>query len=265
MKQYLELLEDVLENGEKKVDRTGTGTLSKFCTQHRYNLKEGFPLVTTKKTYFKAIVHELLWFINGNTNIKYLKDNNIRIWDEWADDNGDLGPVYGKQWRSWTKKDGTSIDQLKNLITDLKNTPSSRRLIISAWNVGEIDEMALPPCHMIFQFYVNSKNELSCHLYQRSGDLFLGVPFNIASYSLLTHMLAQICNLKVGEFIHTIGDAHIYSNHIEQVKEQLTRTPKPLPKIKLNKNIESIEDFIFDDIELIDYDPHPLIKGKVSV
>ncbi len=265
MIQYQNLLKDVLENGELKTDRTGTGTISKFCTQHRYNLKEGFPLVTTKKTYFKGIVHELLWFLKGDTNIKYLVDNNVKIWNEWADENGDLGPVYGKQWRSWQVDKDNTVDQIKELINNLKENPHSRRHIISAWNVGQLDKMALPPCHMIFQFYVNNQNELSCHLYQRSGDLFLGVPFNIASYSLLTYMIAQVCNMDVGEFIHTIGDAHIYLNHKEQVLEQLSRTPKELPKILLNKDITNIDDFEYDDISLENYNPDPALKGKVSV
>ncbi len=288
MKQYLTLMEEVLKTGTKKEDRTGTGTISKFATQRRYDLTEGFPLLTTKKVFWKAIVHELLWFINGDTNIKYLVDNGVRIWNEWpyvsfknsndyngetqkefvekiksdkefAKKYGELGPVYGKQWRNFG---GT--DQLVNVIEQIKTNPNSRRLIVSSWNPPQIEEMALPPCHAFFQFFVNN-GEISLQLYQRSADVFLGVPFNIASYSLLLMMVAQVTGLKAKEFIHTTGDTHIYSNHIEQVNEQLSRQPKKLPNVKLNKNIKTLFDFTFDDIELCDYDPHPLIKGKVAV
>lgn len=265
MKQYIEMINHVLDNGMYKQDRTGTGTYSLFGYQTRYDLAQGFPLLTTKKVHFKSVVHELLWFISGDTNIKYLVDNNVRIWNEWADENGDLGPVYGAQWRNWQATNGENIDQLLNLVDGLKNNPHSRRHIISAWNVGEIDNMALPPCHAFIQFYVSADNKLSCQLYQRSADLFLGVPFNIASYALLTHMLAQVCNLEVGEFIHTFGDLHIYSNHLEQVNQQKERTLKELPTLKLNPTITNIEDFTFEDIILEDYDPHPLIKGVVAV
>ncbi len=264
MKQYLEMLDFIKQNGTKKEDRTSTGTISVFGYQNRYNLAEGFPLVTTKKIHWKSVVHELLWFISGDTNVKYLQDNGVRIWNEWADENGELGPVYGSQWRNWIDKDGNSHDQLTELIDGIKNNPTSRRHIISSWNVGEIDNMALPPCHAFIQFYVND-GKLSCQLYQRSADSFLGVPFNIASYSLMTMMIAQVCDLEVGEFIHTFGDLHIYSNHFEQVDLQLTREPKALPTVKLNKEIKDIADFTFDDIELIDYDSHPLIRGVVSV
>lgn len=265
MKQYLEMLEHIQKNGSVKTDRTGTGTLSTFGYQTRYDLKDTFPLLTTKKVHWPSVVHELLWFISGDTNVKYLQDNGVRIWNEWADENGELGPVYGAQWRHWVNKDGKEFDQLAQLVKGLKEDPNSRRHIISAWNVGEIDNMALPPCHAFIQFYVNDAKELSCQLYQRSADSFLGVPFNIASYSLMTLMLAQVCDLKPGEFIHSFGDLHIYNDHQEQVKEQLSRQPKTCPKVKLNKDIKNIEDFTFEDIELIDYDPHPLIKGKVSV
>lgn len=264
MKQYLDMLNYIKENGTEKKDRTGTGTISVFGYQNRYDLSEGFPLVTTKKIHWKSVVHELLWFISGDTNIKYLKENGVRIWNEWADENGELGPVYGAQWRRWVDSKGEKHDQLTELIDGIKNNPNSRRHIISAWNVGEIDNMALPPCHAFVQFYVN-EGKLSCQLYQRSADSFLGVPFNIASYSLLTYMIAAVCDLEVGEFIHTFGDLHIYNNHIKQVEEQLTRSPKKLPTIKVNPEIKNIEDFTYDDIELIDYDPHPLIKGVVSV
>ncbi len=264
MKQYLEMLDFIKQNGTKKEDRTNTGTISVFGYQNRYNLAEGFPLVTTKKIHWKSVVHELLWFISGDTNVKYLQDNGVRIWNEWADENGELGPVYGSQWRNWIDKDGNSHDQLTELIDGIKNNPTSRRHIISSWNVGEIDNMALPPCHAFIQFYVND-GKLSCQLYQRSADSFLGVPFNIASYSLMTMMIAQVCDLEVGEFIHTFGDLHIYSNHLEQVDLQLTREPKALPTVKLNKEIKDIADFTFDDIELVDYDSHPLIRGVVSV
>ncbi len=263
MKNYLNTIKHVLENGELKEDRTGTGTISTFGYQNRYDLSDGFPLLTTKRVYFKGVVHELLWIISGSTNIKYLVDNNVNIWNEWADENGELGPVYGKQWRRWEGKDST-VDQLKNLIEGIKNNPSSRRHIINAWNVADVKDMALPPCHAFIQFYV-SGNKLSCQLYQRSADLFLGVPFNIASYSLLLMMVAQVTGYEVGEFIHSFGDLHIYTNHLEQVKEQITREPRKLPKVKLNKDIKNIEDFTYDDIILEDYDPHPAIKGKVSV
>ncbi len=263
MKNYLDTIKHVLENGELKEDRTGTGTISTFGYQNRYDLSEGFPLLTTKRVYFKGVVHELLWIISGSTNIKYLVDNNVNIWNEWADEDGELGPVYGKQWRRWEGKD-TTVDQLKNLIDGIKNNPSSRRHIINAWNVADVKDMALPPCHAFIQFYV-SGNKLSCQLYQRSADLFLGVPFNIASYSLLLMMVAQVTGYEVGEFIHSFGDLHIYTNHLEQVKEQITREPRKLPKVKLNKDIKNIEDFTYDDIILEEYDPHPAIKGKVSV
>lgn len=265
MKQYLEMIDHVLKNGEKKIDRTGTGTISVFGYQNRYNLNDGFPLLTTKKIFTKAVIHELLWFISGDTNVKYLQDNDVRIWNEWADDNGELGPVYGAQWRKWKTEDGKEIDQLKNLIEEIKKNKSSRRLIISAWNVGEIEKMALPPCHSFIQFYVSENNELSCQLYQRSADLFLGVPFNIASYALLTEMIAQVCNFKKGEFIHSFGDLHIYNDHLEQIKKQKKRELRTLPKLKLNKDIKNIEDFKFEDITIENYDPHPLIKGVVSV
>jgi thymidylate synthase len=264
MKQYLDLGKHILTNGTKKEDRTGTGTISTFGYQMRFNLQDGFPLVTTKKLHLKSIIHELLWFLTGNTNIKYLQDNGVKIWNEWADEEGNLGPVYGHQWRSWTTKEGNTIDQISNLITQIKTNPDSRRLLINAWNVGDIEEMALPPCHCLFQFYV-SEGKLSCQLYQRSGDYFLGVPFNIASYALLTMMIAQVCDLEVGDFVHTFGDVHIYSNHIEQVKEQLSREPKDLPKMKVNPAVKNIFDFTYDDFELINYDAHPHIKGAVSV
>lgn len=264
MKQYLDLCKHILHNGTEKEDRTGTGTISTFGYQMRFDLQEGFPLVTTKKLHLKSIIHELLWFLNGDTNIKYLQDNGVRIWNEWADENGDLGPVYGYQWRSWPTPDGESIDQIANLIEQIKHNPDSRRLIVSAWNVANVDSMALPPCHTMFQFYV-ANGKLSCQLYQRSADVFLGVPFNIASYALLTMMVAQVCDLEPGEFIHTLGDAHIYSNHIEQVNLQLEREPKKLPKMKLNKEVTSIFDFKYEDFTLVDYDAHPHIKGVVSV
>ena len=262
--EYLYLLDDVLNSGVKTDDRTGTGTLSVFGRQMRFNLSEGFPLLTTKKVHFKSIIHELIWIISGDTNIKYLKENNVRIWDEWSDENGDLGPVYGAQWRHWETGDGFYIDQLDHAIRQIKNNPSSRRIIVSSWNPSKLGFMALPPCHMIFQFYVR-KDRLSCHLYQRSGDMFLGIPFNIASYSLLTHMIAQVCDLEVGEFVHTIGDAHIYLNHIGQVEEQLKRKPYELPKLWLNPDIKDIDDFKYSDIEILDYKSHPTIKAKVSV
>ncbi len=264
MKQYLDLCKHILHNGTEKEDRTGTGTISTFGYQMRFDLQEGFPLVTTKKLHLKSIIHELLWFLKGDTNIKYLQENGVRIWNEWADENGDLGPVYGYQWRSWPTPDGESIDQIANLIEQIKHNPDSRRLIVSAWNVANVDSMALPPCHTMFQFYV-ANGKLSCQLYQRSADVFLGVPFNIASYALLTMMVAQVCDLEPGEFIHTLGDAHIYSNHIEQVNLQLEREPKKLPKMKLNKEVTSIFDFKYEDFTLVDYEAHPHIKGVVSV
>lgn len=264
LKQYLSFLNHILENGDFKGDRTGTGTISTFGYQMRYDLSEGFPLVTTKKTHLKSIIHELLWFIQGNTNIGYLQENGVRIWNEWADENGDLGPVYGKQWRSWTCGDGHVIDQLGEVIEQIKTNPNSRRLIVSAWNVGDLGDMALPPCHLLFQFYV-SNGKLSCQLYQRSADAFLGVPFNIASYALLTMMIAQVCDLEVGEFVHTIGDAHVYTNHLDQVKLQLTREPYALPKMKLNPEIKNINDFKYEDFTLEGYEAHPHIAGKVAV
>ncbi|SDM95756.1 thymidylate synthase [Fictibacillus solisalsi] len=264
MRQYLDLLQDTLENGTKKEDRTGTGTVSVFGRQMRYNLQDGFPVVTTKKLALRSIIHELLWFLKGDTNIAYLREHNVTIWDEWADENGDLGPVYGHQWRSWQAPNGETIDQISNLIHDIKHNPDSRRLLVSAWNPADVPNMALPPCHTLFQFYV-ADGKLSCQLYQRSADLFLGVPFNIASYALLTLMIAQVCDLEPGEFIHTVGDAHIYSNHLDQVKLQLTRDPKPLPVMKLNPDVKSIFDFTIDDFELVNYEHHPKIKGEVSV
>lgn len=264
MKQYLKLLEYVKLNGQKKEDRTGTGTLSVFGYQMRFNLNDGFPLLTTKKVHLKSVIYELLWFLSGDTNIKYLKDNNVSIWDEWADENGNLGPVYGHQWRSWSTSEGKEIDQITNLITQIKKNPDSRRLIVSAWNVGEINKMKLPPCHCFFQFYV-ADGRLSCQLYQRSADIFLGVPFNIASYALLTQMIAHVCDLKYGEFIHTLGDAHIYINHIDQVNEQLSRKPKKLPKIKINPSVKNIFNFKYEDFSLEEYDPYPLIKAPVAV
>jgi len=264
MKQYLDLCKHVLENGTKKEDRTGTGTISTFGYQMRFDLKEGFPLVTTKKLHLKSIIHELLWFLNGDTNVKYLQDNGVRIWNEWADENGELGPVYGHQWRSWPTPDGGSVDQVANLIDQIKNNPDSRRMIVSAWNVADVDHMALPPCHCLFQFYV-ADGKLSCQLYQRSADVFLGIPFNIASYALLTMMIAQVCDLELGEFVHTMGDTHIYTNHIEQVELQLTRDPRPLPKMKINPEVKDIFSFRYEDFTLEGYDPHPHIKGVVSV
>ena len=264
MKQYLDLLSDVKSNGIEKEDRTGTGTLSVFGYQMRFDLNKGFPLLTTKKIHLKSVIHELLWFLTGNTNIQYLKDNGVSIWDEWADENGDLGPVYGFQWRSWSSSNGQSIDQIKNLIDGIKHNPDSRRLIVSAWNVAEIDNMKLPPCHAFFQFYI-ADNKLSCQLYQRSADIFLGVPFNIASYALLTKMIAQVCELECGDFVHTLGDAHIYLNHIEQVNEQLSRTPKSLPVMNINSAIKDIFKFKYEDFELLNYDPDPLIKAPIAV
>ena len=264
MKQYHDLMQHILDHGTKKEDRTGTGTISVFGYQMRFNLQEGFPLVTTKKLHLRSIIHELLWFLKGETNIKYLKDNGVSIWDEWADENGDLGHVYGYQWRSWPTPDGRHIDQISNVIEQIKNNPDSRRLIVSAWNVGEIEEMALPPCHAFFQFYV-ADGKLSCQLYQRSADVFLGVPFNIASYAILTHMVAQVCGLEVGDFVHTLGDAHLYSNHLEQARLQLTRTPYPLPVLKMNPEVDSIFDFIYEDFEIVGYESHPHIKAAVAV
>jgi thymidylate synthase len=264
MQQYLHLLERVLEEGNKKEDRTGTGTVSVFGHQMRFDLSEGFPVLTTKKLHLKSIIHELLWFLNGDTNVKYLQDNGVRIWNEWADENGDLGHVYGYQWRSWPKENGESLDQIKQVVHDIKNNPDSRRLIVSAWNAGDIENMALPPCHALFQFYV-ANGKLSCQLYQRSADIFLGVPFNIASYALLTMMMAQVCDLEPGEFVHTLGDAHIYMNHLEQVKLQLTREPKSLPTMKINPDVKSIFDFKFEDFSLENYEAHPHIKGAISI
>ncbi len=264
MKQYLDLLEHVVQNGVRKEDRTGTGTISLFGYQMRFDLEYGFPLLTTKKLHLKSIIHELLWFISGDTNIRYLKDNGVRIWDEWADNEGNLGPVYGYQWRSWPAADGRKIDQLKNVVDSIKGSPDSRRHIVSAWNAGEIDRMALPPCHILFQFYV-AQGKLSCQLYQRSCDIFLGVPFNIASYALLTLMMSQVTGLKPGDFIHTLGDAHIYLNHIDQVKLQLTRQPFKLPVMTLNPAVKEITEFSYDDFKLSDYNAHPHIKGEISV
>ena len=264
MRQYHDLLRHILKNGIQKTDRTGTGTISVFGYQMRFDLNEGFPMITTKKLHLKSIIYELLWFLNGDTNIKYLNDNGVRIWNEWADVNGDLGPVYGKQWRSWTKSDGGTIDQISQLIHTIKTNPDSRRLIINAWNVGELDKMALTPCHCLFQFYV-AEGKLSCQLYQRSADTFLGVPFNIASYALLTMMIAQVCKLEYGEFIHTFGDVHLYNNHIEQANLQLTRTPKSLPKMIINPEVLSIFSYSFEDFNLVDYHPDPHIKADVSV
>ncbi len=254
----------VLEHGAKKTDRTGTGTISVFGYQMRFNLEEGFPVLTTKKVHLRSIIHELLWFLKGETNIKYLKDNGVSIWDEWADEKGELGPVYGSQWRSWATTDGKHIDQITNVVEQIKKNPDSRRLIVSAWNVGEIDKMKLPPCHAFFQFYV-ADGKLSCQLYQRSADIFLGVPFNIASYALLTMMIAQVCNLKAGDFVHTLGDAHLYSNHIEQANLQLSRDFRPLPTMKINPAVKNIFDFKFEDFTLEGYDPHPHIKAAVAV
>lgn len=264
MKQYLDLMQHILDNGVQKGDRTGTGTISVFGHQMRFNLQEGFPLVTTKKVHLRSIIHELLWFLKGDSNIKYLKENKVSIWDEWADEDGNLGPVYGVQWRSWPTPDGRHIDQISQVIDQIKNTPNSRRIIVSAWNVAEIGTMALPPCHAFFQFYV-AEGKLSCQLYQRSADVFLGVPFNIASYALLTHMVAQVCDLEVGDFVHTFGDTHLYSNHLEQTALQLTREMRPLPRLELNPDVKSIFDFTYDDIKVVDYDPHPHIKAPVAV
>jgi thymidylate synthase len=264
MKQYLDLLQHIVNKGAKKEDRTGTGTISVFGYQMRFDLNEGFPLVTTKKCHMRSITHELLWFLKGDTNIKYLKENKVSIWDEWADADGNLGPVYGHQWRSWPTADGRHVDQIKNVIDQIKKNPDSRRLIVSAWNVGEIEKMALPPCHAFFQFYV-ADGKLSCQLYQRSADVFLGVPFNIASYALLTMMIAQVCDLKLGDFVHTFGDTHLYVNHLEQTALQLSREPRPLPQMKINPNVKDIFDFKFEDFELVGYDPHPHIKAPVAI
>jgi thymidylate synthase len=264
MKQYHDLLQHILDNGTKKEDRTGTGTISVFGYQMRFDLNEGFPCLTTKKLHLRSIIHELLWFLKGDTNIQYLKENNVSIWDEWADEGGNLGPVYGSQWRSWPAADGRHIDQIKLVLDQIKNNPDSRRIIVSAWNVGEIDKMALPPCHAFFQFYV-ADGKLSCQLYQRSADTFLGVPFNIASYALLTMMMAQVCGLKPGDFVHTLGDAHLYSNHLEQARLQLTRDFRPLPQMNINPNVTNLFDFKYEDFELVNYDPHPHIKAAVAI
>lgn len=264
MQQYLNLLDHILTNGVEKADRTGTGTLSTFGYQMRFDLQKGFPLLTTKKLHLKSIIYELLWFLQGSTNIAYLKEHGVSIWDEWADANGDLGPIYGKQWRSWTAADGTTTDQITQLIHDINTNPDSRRLMVCAWNVGEVPQMALPPCHVLFQFYV-ANHKLSCQLYQRSADVFLGVPFNIASYALLTMMIAQVCNLELGEFVHTLGDAHLYSNHLNQARLQLTRTPRALPTMHINPNVKDIFAFQYEDFKLENYDPHPHIKADVAV
>ncbi len=264
MRAYLDLLRHVLEHGTEKADRTGTGTRSVFGWQMRFDLEQGFPLVTTKKLHLKSIVHELIWFLRGETNIAYLREHGVRIWDEWADANGDLGPVYGQQWRAWPTADGGVVDQIAGVIEEIRRNPDSRRLIVSAWNVGELPKMALQPCHSLFQFYV-AKGRLSCQLYQRSGDIFLGVPFNIASYALLTHMVAQVCGLGVGDFVHTLGDAHLYNNHVEQARLQLAREPRPLPQLRLNPEVRSIFDFRYEDIVLEGYQPHPAIRAEVAV
>lgn len=264
MKQYLDLLSHILENGNEKTDRTGTGTKSVFGYQMRFDLQKGFPLLTTKKLHTRSIFHELLWFLKGDTNIKYLHDNKVTIWDEWADENGDLGPVYGKQWRAWQGADGKITDQISQVVNQIKKSPDSRRMLVSAWNVGEVEQMALPPCHIVFQFYV-ANNKLSCQLYQRSADVFLGVPFNIASYALLTEMIAQVCGLEAGEFIHTLGDAHLYLNHLDQARLQLTRMPYELPKLVLNPEVKDIFDFTYEDIKIENYVSHPHIKAEVAV
>ena len=264
MQAYLDLLRHVLEHGAVKSDRTGTGTRSVFGYQMRFNLAEGFPLVTTKKLHLRSIIHELLWFLRGDTNIAYLKQHGVSIWDEWADEHGDLGPVYGRQWRAWRGADGSVHDQMTRLLQEIRRNPDSRRLVVSAWNVAELEDMALMPCHCLFQFYV-ADGKLSCQLYQRSGDIFLGVPFNIASYALLTHMLAQVCDLEVGDFVHTLGDAHLYANHLDQAREQLARDPRHLPRLKLNPEVRSLFDFGFDDIAIENYDPHPAIRAQVAV
>lgn len=261
MQQYLDLLKDVMENGVDKMDRTGVGTRSVFGRQMRFDLSKGFPLVTTKKVHLKSIIYELLWFLKGETNVKYLQEHGVRIWNEWADENGELGPVYGSQWRNWN---GDGIDQIANVIEKLKKTPNDRRMIVSAWNVGKIAEMHLPPCHMMFQFYV-ANNKLSCMMYQRAADMFLGVPFNIASYALLTMMVAQVCGYEAGEFVHTLGDTHVYHNHFEQVREQLSHTPYPLPQMKINPNVKNINDFKYEDFELVNYQSYDVIKAKVAV
>ena len=264
MKAYHQLLEQIIQTGVSKEDRTGTGTLSIFGPQLRFDLNEGFPLLTTKKVHFKSVVYELLWFITGSTNVQYLQENGVSIWDEWADAEGELGPVYGKQWRRWQKPDGSTVDQLAEVVDQLRRNPDSRRLLVSAWNVADIPSMALPPCHAFFQFYV-ADHKLSCQLYQRSADVFLGVPFNIASYALLTHMVAQVCGLGVGEFVHTMGDAHLYSNHMEQAKLQLSREPRPLPRLVLDPAVKNLDDFVYEHIQLVGYDPHPGIKAPVAV
>ncbi|MGY3229784.1 thymidylate synthase [Luteibacter sp. HA06] len=264
MQPYLELLRHVRDHGTEKSDRTGTGTRSVFGWQMRYDLARGFPLVTTKKLHLRSIVHELIWFLQGDTNVAYLKENGVSIWDEWADANGDLGPVYGRQWRAWPTADGKVVDQIAWVVDEIKRNPDSRRLIVSAWNVGELPKMALMPCHTMFQFYV-ANGKLSCQLYQRSGDIFLGIPFNIASYALLTHMIAQVTGLEVGDFVHTLGDAHLYSNHIEQADKQLLREPRALPKLSLNPEVKSIFDFRFEDVAIVDYDPYPAIRAPVAV
>jgi thymidylate synthase len=264
VKQYLELCKHVLENGNMKGDRTGTGTISTFGYQMRFNLADGFPLITTKKLHLKSIIYELLWFLNGDTNVQYLQENGVRIWNEWADEKGELGPVYGHQWRSWTGADGNTVDQITELIHQIKANPNSRRLLVNAWNVAEIDNMALPPCHCMFQFYI-ADGKLSCQLYQRSADVFLGVPFNIASYALLTMMIAQVCDLEPGEFVHTFGDVHIYQNHLEQIRLQMGREPRALPTLKINPHVKDIYSFEYEDFTLEGYDPHPHIKGVVSV
>lgn len=264
MKQYHDLLQHILDNGTRKDDRTGTGTVACFGYQMRFDLSKGFPMVTTKKLHLKSIIYELLWFLNGDTNVKYLQDNGVRIWNEWADENGDLGPVYGKQWRSWQKPNGDSVDQIERAMELIKNNPDSRRILINAWNVGELEDMALTPCHCLFQFYV-ADGKLSCQLYQRSADTFLGVPFNIASYALLTMMMADQAGLEYGDFVHTFGDVHLYSNHLDQARLQLSREPRALPQMKINKNVKSLYDYQYDDFELIGYEPHPHIKAAVSI
>jgi len=264
VRAYLDLLQHVLDHGTEKADRTGTGTRSVFGWQMRYDLSEGFPLVTTKKLHLRSIIHELIWFLQGDTNIAYLKDNGVSIWDEWADEHGDLGPVYGQQWRAWPTADGGVVDQIRWVVDEIQRNPDSRRLVVSAWNVGELPKMALMPCHALFQFYV-ANGKLSCQLYQRSADIFLGVPFNIASYALLTHMIAQVCGLGVGDFVHTLGDAHLYNNHVEQARLQLTREPRPLPRLQLNPDVRSIFDFRYEDVAIVGYEPHGAIKAPVAV